>query len=308
MRGLRRPDPVRGSGERGEQLLGTGRPVGQTQSLVPTDRAAGMFPGPATPVPAAPTIGTELCRAVHGRVLVPGDADFDAARPWNLAVEQPVAAVVEAQDTADVSAVVSYASLAGLSAVTQPSGHGASGEVDGVILLRTGRLGGIEVDPERWVVSAYAVAFGGFPLLGSRASDLLGSRASDLLGRRRMFLVGLFLYAAASRCWVWCSCWWCPPTTDALLCVDIRNTRNRCVYMRRAKRWQETVNRSRGLDTPARAVPALPGQLFQHGRLAAGQTVLIHGAAGGVGSLAVQLACDAGARVIGTGAVPDRPS
>ncbi|QSE93777.1 NADP-dependent oxidoreductase [Rhodococcus pseudokoreensis] len=41
--------------------------------------------------------------------------------------------------------------------------------------------------------------------------------------------------------------------------------------------------------------------LFDHGRLAAGQTVLIHGAAGAVGSMAVQLALDAGARVIGTG-------
>jgi NADPH:quinone reductase-like Zn-dependent oxidoreductase len=41
--------------------------------------------------------------------------------------------------------------------------------------------------------------------------------------------------------------------------------------------------------------------LFDHGRLVAGQTVLIHGAAGGVGSTAVQLARQAGARVIGTG-------
>jgi NADPH:quinone reductase-like Zn-dependent oxidoreductase len=41
--------------------------------------------------------------------------------------------------------------------------------------------------------------------------------------------------------------------------------------------------------------------LFDHGRLAAGQTVLVHGAAGGVGSVAVQLAREAGARVIGTG-------
>jgi NADPH:quinone reductase-like Zn-dependent oxidoreductase len=41
--------------------------------------------------------------------------------------------------------------------------------------------------------------------------------------------------------------------------------------------------------------------LFDHGRLEPGQTVLIHGAAGGVGSIAVQLAHEAGARVIGTG-------
>src|SRR3954471_18365668 len=46
--------------------------------------------------------------------------------------------------------------------------------------------------------------------------------------------------------------------------------------------------------------------LFEHGRLAAGQTVLIHGAAGGVGSIAVQLAREAGARIVGTGRASDR--
>ncbi|MER8221934.1 MFS transporter [Streptomyces sp. NPDC094143] len=42
----------------------------------------------------------------------------------------------------------------------------------------------------QWVVSAYAVAFGGFLLLGGRATDLFG--------RKRMFVLGLFLYAASS--------------------------------------------------------------------------------------------------------------
>ena len=41
--------------------------------------------------------------------------------------------------------------------------------------------------------------------------------------------------------------------------------------------------------------------LFDHGRLANGQTVIIHGAGGAVGSTAVQLARWAGAQVIGTG-------
>jgi NADPH:quinone reductase-like Zn-dependent oxidoreductase len=41
--------------------------------------------------------------------------------------------------------------------------------------------------------------------------------------------------------------------------------------------------------------------LFVHADLKAGQTVVIHGAGGGVGTLAVQLAISAGARVIGTG-------
>jgi NADPH:quinone reductase-like Zn-dependent oxidoreductase len=46
--------------------------------------------------------------------------------------------------------------------------------------------------------------------------------------------------------------------------------------------------------------------LFTHGQLQAGQTVLIHGGAGGVGSVAVQLAHEAGARVIGTGRAAHR--
>lgn len=46
--------------------------------------------------------------------------------------------------------------------------------------------------------------------------------------------------------------------------------------------------------------------LFVHGRIAAGQSVLIHGAAGAVGSVAVQLAHEAGAHVIGTGRTGQR--
>jgi NADPH:quinone reductase-like Zn-dependent oxidoreductase len=46
--------------------------------------------------------------------------------------------------------------------------------------------------------------------------------------------------------------------------------------------------------------------LFEHGRLRAGQSVLVHGAAGIVGSMAVQLAREAGAYVIGTGRATGR--
>ena len=46
--------------------------------------------------------------------------------------------------------------------------------------------------------------------------------------------------------------------------------------------------------------------LFDHAHLRAGQTVLIHGAAGAVGSIAVQLAREVGSRVIGTGRAADR--
>jgi NADPH:quinone reductase-like Zn-dependent oxidoreductase len=47
--------------------------------------------------------------------------------------------------------------------------------------------------------------------------------------------------------------------------------------------------------------------LFEHGQLAKGQTVIIHGAGGAVGSTAVQLARWAGAHVIGTGRSRARP-
>src|ERR687883_97550 len=46
--------------------------------------------------------------------------------------------------------------------------------------------------------------------------------------------------------------------------------------------------------------------LFEHGRLRAGQSVLVHGAAGVVGSMATQLAREAGAHVIGTGRASGR--
>ncbi|MFI1093838.1 NADP-dependent oxidoreductase [Streptomyces sp. NPDC020917] len=46
--------------------------------------------------------------------------------------------------------------------------------------------------------------------------------------------------------------------------------------------------------------------LFDHGQLRTGQTIVVHGAAGAVGSVAVQLAREAGARVIATGRSADR--
>ncbi|WP_030174495.1 FAD-binding oxidoreductase [Spirillospora albida] len=89
-----------------------------------------------------------LRSAVRGQVLLPGDPGFDTARrPWNLAIEQPVAAVVEAADADDVAALVRYARSAGLTIATQPSGHGATGRTEGAILLRTGRLDTLEIDP-----------------------------------------------------------------------------------------------------------------------------------------------------------------
>ncbi len=64
--------------------------------------------------------------------------------------------------------------------------------------------------------------------------------------------------------------------------------------------------RPQGVDHAAAATLPLAGLtawqgLFRHGHLAAGDTVAVLGAAGAVGSLAVQLARNAGAQVIGVG-------
>src|SRR5499427_1339641 len=65
------------------------------------------------------------------------------------------------------------------------------------------------------------------------------------------------------------------------------------------------------VDFTVSASVAMPGLtawqgLFEHGRLQVGQSVLVHGAAGAVGSMVTQLAREFGAYVIGTGRAADR--
>jgi NADPH:quinone reductase-like Zn-dependent oxidoreductase len=60
-----------------------------------------------------------------------------------------------------------------------------------------------------------------------------------------------------------------------------------------------------GASLPISGLTAWQG-LFLHGRLQAGQRILVHGAAGAVGSMVTQLAREAGASVIGTGRGADR--
>src|SRR3954470_13106329 len=59
-----------------------------------------------------------------------------------------------------------------------------------VALPDIGRELGFSAQTLQWVVSAYALAFGGFLLLGGRAADLLG--------RRRMFVLAVGLYGIGS--------------------------------------------------------------------------------------------------------------
>jgi len=61
-----------------------------------------------------------------------------------------------------------------------------------------------------------------------------------------------------------------------------------------------TVDHVHAAAVPRAGLTAWQG-LFDHGKLAKGQTVVVHGAGGAVGSMAVQLARWAGAEVVGTG-------
>jgi NADPH:quinone reductase-like Zn-dependent oxidoreductase len=72
------------------------------------------------------------------------------------------------------------------------------------------------------------------------------------------------------------------------------------VEARNVARKPQTVDHVHAAAVPRAGLTAWQG-LFDHGSLAKGQTVVIHGAGGAVGSTAVQLARWAGAEVIGTG-------
>src|ERR1700737_1268610 len=80
-----------------------------------------------------------------------------------------------------------------------------------------------------------------------------------------------------------------------------------------SRRCRATSTSRRGRARRCRGWGALPMPglaawqgLFDHGRLQAGQSVLVHGAAGSVGSMVTQLAREFGAYVIGTGRAVDR--
>lgn len=114
-----------------------------------------------------------------GPVLRPGDPGYDAARkPLNPALDPHPAVVVQAAGPADVRAAVLAARHAGLPFAVQATGHGTHVAHDGALLLRTGAMAAVLVDPDRRVcrvgpgarwrdVLAAAAPFGLAPLCGS---------------------------------------------------------------------------------------------------------------------------------------------
>ena len=91
----------------------------------------------------------------------------------------------------------------------------------------------------QWVVTAYALAFGGFLLLGGRAADLLG--------RRRVFTAGLALFTAASL-----GCALATTSTFLIIMRGVQGLGRRRGAARRAVDRDEHVPRGRRAEQGAR--------------------------------------------------------
>jgi len=120
-----------------------------------------------------------LCDGFGGRVHLPGDHEYDEQRrPLFPTMDPRPDVVAEAFGVADVLAAVRAARYAGLPLAVQATGHGTRIPSDGGVLLRTGGMASVLVDPRRriakvgpgarWgeVIDA-AAPFGLAPLAGS---------------------------------------------------------------------------------------------------------------------------------------------
>src|ERR1700734_1131308 len=116
-------------------------------------------------VPASPASGSPHVKASRvrpGRIPPPGGHGMKEVRRWRAFA---------------VLAVAYFMTVADLAIVN-------------VALPTIGRKLHIAESDLQWVVTGYALTFGGFLLLGGRAADLLG--------RRRILLAGLALFTTAS--------------------------------------------------------------------------------------------------------------
>ncbi|MCU1405319.1 MAG: mcrA [Glaciihabitans sp.] len=96
----------------------------------------------------ADTDVSELRRDVSGPVLTPGDPGFAAeVAGWDVLATNRPDVVVGVTHEGDVAAAVRFARDRGLRVTVQASGHGASGPITSGVLITTGRLNGVSVDP-----------------------------------------------------------------------------------------------------------------------------------------------------------------
>ncbi|WP_067689070.1 FAD-binding oxidoreductase [Nocardia jejuensis] len=121
-----------------------------------------------------------LRTTLHGTLHLPGEPGYaGAAQPWELTITQAVAAVADVADVHDIQEVVRFAAATGRRVVTQSTGHGASGGIDGEILLRTRALDHIEIDPTARLARVGAGATWGQVQTAAAAHGLSGLAGSN---------------------------------------------------------------------------------------------------------------------------------
>jgi FAD/FMN-containing dehydrogenase len=119
--------------------------------------------------------------AIEGRVIRPGEDGYDEARlPWQRRFDPRPALIVEAAGPDDIQAAIRYAREADIPLAVQATGHGAVVPADDALLLKTGALNSVDVDPRNatarvgagalWSDVIAATPDGLAPLSGSAAS------------------------------------------------------------------------------------------------------------------------------------------
>jgi hypothetical protein len=136
----------------------------------------------APPRPAASRAVRALRDRFDGPVLTPDDDGYDAARlGWNRTIDSRPAVVAVAGTTTDVRTALRVARDHDLPVAVQSTGHGTVAAADGALLLHTGHLKALHVDPLRrtatvgpgvvWdEVNRAALPYGLAPLSGRCAS------------------------------------------------------------------------------------------------------------------------------------------
>lgn len=117
------------------------------------------------------TTTSRALRSIRGTVVLPGDPSYaDARLPWSRAVDQRPAAVVTPVDEADVQRLVHAARDAGLQIAAQPTGHGASSSLEGVVVVRMDAFDHVSVD-----AAARTARVGGGARIGALSAALEGT-------------------------------------------------------------------------------------------------------------------------------------
>lgn len=133
---------------------------------------------------------TALAERFGDRLVLPGDPAYDEARaPWNRAVEQRPAAVASPRDVDELRALLEAARADGLQLAVQPGGHGASGSLEGAVLVRTAHFDTVEIDVERRVARVGAGVGWGRVLAALEGTGLVALSGSNRVVHTVPFLL-----------------------------------------------------------------------------------------------------------------------